>query len=194
MEMQIIQNTNSQVIPTMELQVIQHRIYEIRGMRVMLDYDLATIYQVETKNLKRAVRRNIGRFPVDFMFELTENEWNILRCQNGASNLNENYNTEKRGGNRYPPFAFTEQGVAQLSSVLNSSYAIDVNINIIRAFVALRQFASGYNELKQQLDKFMIETDIQFNEVYQVITELAEEKKLEEKSRNPIGYQHYYKD
>lgn len=93
----------------MELQIIQSKIYEIRGMRVLLDFDLAEMYLVETKNLKRAVRRNIERFPEDFMFELTENENEDLRCQNCTSSW---------GGSRYSPFAFSEQGVAQLSSVL----------------------------------------------------------------------------
>jgi hypothetical protein len=116
----------------MELQIIQSKIYEIRGMRVLLDFDLAEMYQVETKNLKRAVRRNIERFPEDFMFELTDSENEDLRC---------NFGTSSWGGSRYPPFAFTEQGVAQLSSVLNSPLAIQVNISIIRAFVALRQYA-----------------------------------------------------
>ena len=132
----------------MELQIIQSKIYEIRGMRVLLDFDLAEMYQVETKNLKRAVRRNIERFPEDFMFELTDSENEDLRC---------NFGTSSWGGSRYPPFAFTEQGVAQLSSVLNSPLAIQVNISIIRAFVALRQYALGYAELNRKLEDFMID-------------------------------------
>ncbi|GHT03697.1 hypothetical protein FACS189440_07140 [Bacteroidia bacterium] len=176
----------------MELQVIQNCIYEIRGQKVMLDSDLAEIYQVETKQLKRAVRRNIERFPLDFMFELTENECEILRCQIGTSKQNDNSTTEKRGGSRYLPFAFTEQGVAQLSSVLHSPFAIAVNLTIVRAFVALRQYALGYAELNRKLENFMSETDMQFNEVYQALTELAEQKKLAESPRRPIGYQHYY--
>jgi hypothetical protein len=150
----------------------------------MLDFDLAGIYQVETKNLKRAVRRNIERFPSDFMFELSENEWDFLRCNFGTSNLNQ----EKRGGIRYLPFAFTEQGIAQLSSVLNSPFAIQMNISIIRAFVVLRQYALGYAELNQKLENFMIETNMQFNEVYQAITELAEKKKALEKPHRVIGF------
>lgn len=163
----------------MELQIIQSKIYEIRGMRVLLDFDLAEMYQVETKNLKRAVRRNIDRFPPDFMFELTESENEDLRC---------NFGTSSWGGSRYPPFAFTEQGVAQLSSVLNSPLAIQVNISIIRAFVALRQYALGYAELNRKLEDFMIETNMHFSDIYQALTELASQKEQENKPRKRIGF------
>lgn len=163
----------------MELEVIQNKIFEIRGERVMLDFDLAELYQVETKNLKRAVKRNIERFPEDFMFELTTDEWEILRC---------NFDTSSWGGTRYMPFAFTEQGIAQLSSVLNSPLAIQINISIIRAFVSLRRYALGYAELNKKLEAFMIETNMQFNEVYQALTELASVKELEDRPRKRIGY------
>lgn len=163
----------------MELQIIQSKIYEIRGMRVLLDFDLAEMYQVETKNLKRAVRRNIERFPEDFMFELTDSENEDLRC---------NFGTSSWGGSRYPPFAFTEQGVAQLSSVLNSPLAIQVNISIIRAFVALRQYALGYAELNRKLEDFMIETNMQFRDIYQALTELASQKEQKNKPRKRIGF------
>lgn len=163
----------------MELQIIQNKIFEIRGMRVMLDFDLAELYQVETKNLKRAVKRNIERFPDDFMFELTADEWEILRCNFGTSNW---------GGTRYLPFAFTEQGIAQLSSVLNSPLAIQVNISIIRAFVTLRQYALVYAELNQKLETFMIETNMQFNEIYQALTELASTREQNSTSRKRVGY------
>lgn len=163
----------------MELQVIQNKIFEIRGERVMLDFDLAELYQVETKNLKRAVKRNIDRFPSDFMFELTTDEWEMLRCNFGTSNW---------GGTRYMPFVFTEQGIAQLSSVLNSPLAIQVNISIIRAFVTLRKYALGYAELNSKLESFMIETNMQFNEVYQALTELASTKELEDKPRKRVGF------
>ena len=172
----------------MELEIIQNRIFEIRGYKVMLDFHLAEMYQVETKNLKRAVKRNIDRFPPDFMFQLSENEWNFLRCNFVTSKQNDDTNQEKRGGIRYLPFAFTEQGVAQLSSVLNSPFAIQVNISIIRAFVLFRQYALGYAELNGKLENFIIETNMQFNEIYQVLTELAEQKKALNKPRNPIGY------
>lgn len=163
----------------MELQIIHSKIYEIRDIRVLLDFDLAEMYQVETKNLKRTVRRNIERFPEDFMFELTERENKDLRC---------NFGTSSWGGNRYPPFAFTEQGVAQLSSVLNSPLAIQVNISIIRAFVTLRQYALGYAELNRKLENFMIETNMQFSDIYQALTELASQKEQENKPRKRIGF------
>ena len=167
----------------MEIQIIQSKIYDIRGVRVMLDFDLAEMYNVETKNLKRSVRRNIERFPSDFMFEITKEEYDFLRC---------NFGTLKNSGRgqhvKYLPFAFSEQGIAQLSSVLNSPLAIQVNISIIRAFVVLRQYALGFAELNRKLEEFMIETNVQFSDIYQVLTELASKKELEDKPRNPIGY------
>lgn len=118
----------------MELQIIQSKIYEIRGQRVMLDYDLAELYQVETSQLKRAVRRNIERFEgEDFMFELTKEE--LSRCQIGTLNTGRGYNI------KYAPFAFSESGVAMLSSVLHSKTAIEINRGIMRAFVAIRNLA-----------------------------------------------------
>jgi phage regulator Rha-like protein len=167
----------------MELQLIQSKIYEVRGYKVMLDFDLAEIYQVETKNLKRAVRHNIARFPSDFMFELTKDEYDSLRC---------NFFTLENGGRgqhtKYLPFAFTEHGVAMLAGLLNSQTAIEMNIQIVRAFIALRQYALGYAELNTKLESFMIETNMQFNEIYQALIELAEQRKLEEKPRKPVGY------
>ena len=120
-----------------QLQVIQNKIYEIRGQRVMLDFDLAELYGTETRVLKQSVKRNIKRFPADFMFELTKEEFGSLRSQFVISN--------KRGGTRYMPFAFTEQGVAMLSSVLNNETAIEININIMRAFVTVRQYLTSAN-------------------------------------------------
>jgi len=163
----------------MELQVIQNKIYEIRGQRVMLDFDLAELYDTETKRLKEAVRRNIARFPDDFMFELSPDEWKILRTQ---------FATSSWGGLRYLPFAFTEQGVAMLASVLKSETAIQVNIQIVRAFIALRQYALGYAELNKKLESFMIETNMQFNDIYQALTEMSSLKSKQNKPRNKIGY------
>ena len=121
-----------------DLQVIQSKIYEIRGQRVMLDRDLAELYQVTTGNLNKAVKRNIRRFPPDFMFQLTKEEFqklkNDLIFQNGISSW---------GGTRKLPYAFTEQGLAMLSGILNSEIAIDVNISIMRAFVAIRRMAAA---------------------------------------------------
>lgn len=118
-----------------ELEEIRNRIHYIRGKQVMLDFDLAELYGVETKQLKRSVRRNLGRFPSDFMFELNNEEFNSLKMS-----MKCNFGTSKRGGVMYAPFAFTEQGVAMLSSVLRSDTAIEVNIRIMRAFVAVRRY------------------------------------------------------
>jgi len=167
----------------MELQIIQNKIYEIRGMRVMLDFDLAEMYETENKRLKEAVRRNINRFPADFMFELVREEYNSLRTQFAT--------LEKSGRGKhikYLPFAFTEQGVAMLSSTPNSPKAIEINISIVRAFIALRQYALGYAELNQKLENFMIESNMQFSDIYQALTELAKIKEVEDKTRNLIGY------
>jgi ORF6N domain len=128
----------------MELEVIKSKIIEIRGCKVMLDFDLALLYNVETRVLKQAVRRNHNRFPEDFMFELTKKEFENLRSQFASSS---------HGGLRYMPFAFTEQGIAMLSSVLNSEKAIEINISIIRAFVTMRQFTLSYSELKTRVEE-----------------------------------------
>ncbi|MGP1421818.1 MAG: ORF6N domain-containing protein [Tannerella sp.] len=165
----------------MELQLIQNKIFEIRGQRVMLDYNLAELYEVETRALKQAVKRNIKRFPPDFMFELTKSEWQelITICDNLPQNLK---------FSPALPFAFTEQGVAMLSSVLRSPQAIEVNISIMRAFVILRQYALGYAELNRKLEEFMIETNMQFSDIYQALTELASQKEQENKPRRRIGF------
>lgn len=165
----------------MELQLIQNNIFEIRGQRVMLDYNLAELYEVETRALKQAVKRNIKRFPPDFMFELTKSEWRelITMCDNLPQNLK---------FSPALPFAFTEQGVAMLSSVLRSPQAIEVNISIMRAFVILRQYALGYAELNRKLEEFMIETNMQFSDIYQALTELASPKEQENKPRRQIGF------
>lgn len=165
----------------MELQIIQNRIYQIRGLNVMLDFDLAEMYNVQTKRLKEQVRRNIERFPSDFMFELTKTEWIelVAICDRLPENLKHS---------TVPPFAFTQEGVAMLSGVLRSPTAIEVNISIMRAFVALRQYALGYSEMNQKLETFMLETNMQFNEIYQALTELASQKEEENKPRKKIGY------
>jgi phage regulator Rha-like protein len=154
----------------------------------MLDFDLADMYETETKRLKEAVRRNINRFPSDFMFELTNDEYNSLRTQFATlKNLG-------RGEHRkYLPFAFTEQGVAMLASVLKSEKAIEVNIQIVRAFVILRQYALGYAELNQKLEAFMLETNMQFSDIYQALTEMASQNEKDKKPLNPIGYLAYEK-
>lgn len=123
-------------------QIITQKIIEIRGCKVLLDFDLANLYDTETRIIKQAVRRNSNRFPEDFMFELTQEEFDSLRSQIVTSN---------RGGLRYMPFAFTEQGVAMLSSVLNNERAIEINIAIMRSFVSLRKFALTYEELTKRV-------------------------------------------
>lgn len=166
----------------MELQDIQSRIYEIRDQKVMLDSDLAELYGTETKYLKRAVRSNISRFPSDFMFELNENEWESLRCNFSTSN--------NRGGIRYLPFVFTEQGVAMLASVLNSPKAIEVNIQIVRAFVFLRQYALTHKDLTEKLREIEEKYNKQFEDVYDAINYLLKKDKqvIEQKERKTIGF------
>ncbi len=162
----------------MELQLIQNKIYEIRGYKVILDKDLAQMYEVTTANLNKAVKRNLGRFPQDFMFQLNDEEYNLI-FQNGTSSW---------GGTRKRPFAFTEHGIAMLAGLLNSSKAIAANIIIVRAFIALRQYALGYAELNKKLEDFMLDTNLQFSEIYQALTEFAAQKQIAEKSRKPIGF------
>jgi len=131
----------------MELTIIQNKVFTLRGCKVMLDFDLAELYEIETRTLKQAVRRNIERFPGDFMFEVTSEELASLRSQIVILK-------KTRGGHtKYLPFAFTEQGVAMLSSVLNSYKAIQVNITIMRAFVSIRQHYLDSKELKERIDK-----------------------------------------
>jgi hypothetical protein len=166
----------------MELQTIQSKIFEIRGFKVMLDFDLAELYETETKYLKRAVRNNLNRFPQDFMFELSEEEWKSLRCSFSTS--------KKRGGIRYFPFAFTEQGVAMLSSVLNSEKAIEVNIAIMRAFVFMRQFALTHKDLSDKIRELEHKYDTQFANVFDALNYLLQkdQQQTEQKERRRIGY------
>ncbi len=171
----------------MQLQVIQTKIYEIRGQKVMLDYDLAELYEVLTKNLNLAVKRNLKRFPSDFMFQLTKPEWddiNSLRLQNETL---ENGRGKYR---KYLPYAFTEQGVAMLSGILNSDKAIDVNIAIMRAFIALKQFALTNTELNNKLKELENTYNKQFKDVYEAINYLLQKDKQEtnQKERKRIGY------
>ena len=165
----------------MDLELIQNKIYEIRGYRVMLDFDLAEIYQVETRVLNQAVKRNPKRFPPDFMFQLTSHEWKRMSSQFVMTSRT------KRPKSAYP-LVFTEHGATMLSSVLRSDVAIDASILVVRAFVAVRQFAIEYAELNQKLERFMIETNMQFNEVYKAITELSDQRALSNKPMPQIGY------
>ena len=131
----------------MELNIIQNKIYQVRGVRVMLDFDLAELYQVETKVLKQTVRRNLDRFPEDFMFELTEQEHNSLIISLRSQTVTSN----NKGGRRYMPFAFTEHGVIMLASLLRSDIAIQTSIKITRAFVAMRNYIMSTQHLESEL-------------------------------------------
>lgn len=166
----------------MELEQIKNSILDIRGKKVMLDMDLAKVYEVETRVLKQAVRRNIDRFPSDFMFQLTEIEMHHLVSQNVIPTLNH------FGGAK--PFAFTEQGVAMLSSVLKSKKAIHMNISIMRAFVMMRQWALTHQELSARLDALEKQYGQKFKDIEQVLNFLIQkdQKKTQQKQRNQIGF------
>jgi hypothetical protein len=165
----------------MELEHIKNSIHEIRGMKVILDFELAKMYQVETRALKQAIRRNIERFPTDFMFELTEEE---------MKNLTSQFVTSSWGGTRHQSFAFTEQGVAMLSSVLKSKIAIHVNISIMRAFVMMRQWALTHQELSKRLDALEQQYGQKFSDIEQVLNFLIQkdQKKTQQQQRDRIGF------
>jgi hypothetical protein len=162
------------------------KIYLIRGKKVMLDMDLAEIYGVETKQLKRAVRRNIERFPEDFMFQMTKEELQYWRSQFGTSN-------REKMGLRIPPFAFTDYGVLMLSSVLNSPRAIQANIFIIRVFAKMREMVSANKELLQKVEKLIkndTEQDKKLMLIFEYLKQFEEMKhhQLEQENRKKIGY------
>jgi ORF6N domain len=186
---------------------IQNRIYEIRGERVMLDFDLAALYEVETRVLNQAVKRNIKRFPDDFMFQLTSAEFESIKFQTeainkGASspivmkdqpNLKSQIVTSSWGGTRKLPYAFTEQGVAMLSGVVNSDKAINMNIAIMRAFVDVRKILlkqSNINEQLTEIKERIGEHDVQLNELYDAMENLIDEKiaQLKWNDRQRIGF------
>jgi len=154
-----------------EITKIQNMIYEIRGQKVMFDNDLAVLYQVETKYLNRTVKRHLKRFPPDFMFQLTDKEWEILRCQIGTAKR-----VEKM---RFNPYVFTEQGIAMLSGLLNSDIAINVNIQIMRAFVRLRHYVFTKTDTNEQIDElrkllllYMENNDNRVNEIIVALNNL----------------------
>ena len=165
-------NKNENSIPTN----VENLVYLIRGEKVMFDSDLANLYEVETKRLIQAMKRNIERFPSDFMFQLNNDEYENLRSQIVTSSW---------GGRRYPPYVFTEQGVAMLSSVLRSPKAINVNIEIMRAFVRIRQMLSKNKELSKRLDELEQNYDQQFKIVFDAIRALMQPVS---KKKNPIGF------
>lgn len=155
---------------------IAEKIYFIHGEKVILDFDLALLYNIEAKRLKAAVRRNTKRFPGDFMFELSKNEYENLRTQIASSSW---------GGQRYIPFAFTEQGVAMLSGILNSERAINVNIAIMRAFVQMRRMMETHRELTKKINELESKYDEQFSIVFEAIRQLIQK---ETEPRKPIGF------
>lgn len=159
------------------IEVITHKIHLIRNQKVMLDYDLAALYEIETRVLKQAVRRNIARFPHDFMFELTENEFITLRSQ---------FVTSNKGGTRYMPFAFTEQGIAMLSSILNSEKAININIAIMRTFVLLRNSLMSLEEVNKKVTAI----ENQLPDIYKILNHLMDKNSPtpDKKDRPKIGY------
>lgn len=184
------------------IQSIQNRIYEIRGERVILDRDLALLYETETKVLNLAVKRNIKRFPSDFMFRLNRNEYDAIKFrldsfENKDTSLRFQFETLKpsRGQHsKYLPFAFTEQGIAMLSGILNSDKAILMNIAIMRAFVAVRKLVMQQNDLKLQIKEIrerLGDHDIQLNQIYDAMENLMDEKAAQRKweERERIGFQ-----
>jgi len=180
------------------IQSIQNRIYEIRGQRVMLDSDLAALYETETKAVNLAVKRNIKRFPEDFMFRLTREEWDALRCRIASAENNQGLRfqfetSNSRGGTRYLPYVFTEQGVAMLSGLLNSDRAIRMNIAIMRAFVEVRKVLLRQNDIREQLimiKERLGEHDVQLNQIYDSIENLLDESAAQRKwgNRERIGF------
>lgn len=182
----------------MELEIIQNKIFELRGLKVMFDFDLASLYGVQNRRLRESVKRNVERFPSDFMFELTKNEW--LEVVANCDNLSENAKFSP-----VTPFAFTQEGVAMLSGVLRSPIAIQININIMRAFVVIRNYAlvatttekeliaikkqiKALTEDMESLGKEHEEYDKQFDDIYIALSELATNHKQIDKTRNPIGF------
>lgn len=164
---------------------IQSKIYEIRNQKVMLDFDLAQLYEVETRVLNQAVKRNIDRFPDDFMFQLTKEELISLRSQFVILE-----NVGKGQYSKFLPYAFTEQGVSMLSSVLKSKKAVQVNISIMRVFVAVKQMILGNVELSKKLEELEAKYNKQFSDVYEALNYLMDIKKADEKikKRIQIGY------
>lgn len=158
---------------------IRERIYFIRGKKVMIDRDLAVIYGVITKHLNQAVHRNLDRFPEDFMFKLTKSEMLNWKSQIVTSNSNIKQSLRK------PPLAFTEQGIAMLSSVLNSKQAIQVNIQIIRIFTKLRDMIDAYKDLREKVEKMEKSNGTNFGEIFRIIKLLI---KQEETPKNKIGF------
>ena len=193
-------------IGTSEVEVIKHRIYEVRGLRVMLDRDLAELYGVETRALNQAVKRNIDRFPDDFLFRLNKNEWTFLKSQIVISNtdattadnkdvatngdsLKSQFVISNRGGDRALPYAFTELGIAMLSSVLRSETAIQVNINIMRAFVAIRHAVSAWQGVNLKVEQLSHKVDQLNNYVEEILHDQNDINQQQDETNNEIALQ-----
>jgi len=194
----------------MQTQFIQQKIFEIRGQKVMLDFDLAALYEVETRVFNQAVRRNIDSFPEDFMFRLTKKEWSSMRSQivtsyiqiNDSQNVNSSQivtSSQKKRRKDLLPYAFTEHGVTMLASVLKSPIARKMNIAIVRAFIALRKFAIQYKDILEQLDGLREKIgshDAQLNNIYEALENMLDKKVEEENkfeswtNRKRIGFKH----
>lgn len=169
----------------MQITTLQSKIHNIRGQKVILDFDLAMLYEVETKVLNQSVKRNIQRFPSDFMFQLSDEEYNSLRSQ--IVTLNE---TGRGKFRKYLPFAFTEQGIAMLSGILNSDVAINVNIAIMRTFVMIRRHALEHKEFNEKLLEMETKYDKKFIDIYEALNYLIkkEETTTAQKERKQIGF------
>ena len=170
----------------MQLELIQENIYEIRGQKIMFDFDLARLYGTETRILKQAVKRNISRFPADFMFQLNKKEWQELITNRDNLRKSQKFSPAL-------PYAFTEHGVTMLSSILKSRKAIQMNIAIVRAFIALKQFALNYKDLSAQIKELKETTgnhNVQLNQIYDALENLLDEKTGQKKwkDRERIGF------
>jgi phage regulator Rha-like protein len=192
---------NNHLVP-----IIQNRIYEVRGHKVMLDFDLANLYEVETRRLNEQVKRNINKFPEDFMFRLTADEWELLSSKYAVNEGNNNSSqfatsSKKHRGKVYSPYAFTEHGVTMLASVLRSKKAIAMNIAIVRAFIAVRHVTYNHKDLHSQLNELRTEMqtrigehDTQLAAIYDALENLLDKKQAEFeakenwKKRQRIGF------
>ena len=166
-----------------QVEAIKESIYDVRGQKVMLDFELAELYEVEVGQLKRQVRRNIDRFPKDFMFELTKDEYSSLRCQNGIIKAGRGQHS------KYLPFAFTEEGVAMLSGILRSKTAIQVNINIMRAFVAIRHAVAALQLADLRYEQLSHKVDQLNNYIEEILHDQNDVNQMQEQTNNEIAIQ-----
>lgn len=167
----------------MKVATLQSKIYEIRNLKVMLDFDLAELYEIQTKVLNQAVKRNYKRFPADFMFQLSQEEWTTMRSQIVTA-------SQEKRNTRTIPYAFTEQGVAMLSGILNSDIAINVNIAIMRTFVMIRKHAIEHKDFNERLNIIETKYDKKFGDIYEALNYLLQKEETEkkQKDRKQIGF------